>query len=179
MRCKNCKEKFEPYRFLQKYCDKEVCQDIEIKLTLDKVRKVKSKEEKKATKVLKEKQKDKAYYIKKLQIVFNAFIRERDKNEDCISCGAKAGKYKLTAGHFYPTTYQFLRFNEDNVHGQCWYNCNKNKHGNINEYRPRLEAKIGTDRLQWLHHNRHNRLEMSIPELQDKIKEYKLKLKNK
>ena len=84
---------------------------------------------------------------------------------------------KYDAGHFYPTTYQYLRFNEDNVHKQCSNNCNLHKSGNFQEYSPRLEARIGMERVQKLHHDRHKRLELSIPELKELIKEYKLKIK--
>ena len=45
---------------------------------------------------------------KECQVVFNAFIRERDKDLPCISCGRKLG---LQAGHYYPTQgYDGLRF---------------------------------------------------------------------
>ena len=49
--------------------------------------------------------------------------------------------------------------------------------GNLVEYRPQLEEKIGFDRLQTLHNNRHKRLELSIPEIKDLIKIYKEKTK--
>lgn len=178
MRCRNCKEKFIPVRFLQKYCDKEECKDIEIKVTLEKVRKQKTKEEKKATNLLKESLKTKSDYIKILQILVNKYIRQRDLGKQCISCDTiLTEKIKYDAGHMYPTTYQFLRFNEDNIAGQC-VRCNRDLHGNISEYRPKMEQRIGVDKMQWLHAHRHDRFEMTIPELQEKIKEYKLKLKN-
>lgn len=78
------------------------------------------------------------------QKYYNRFIRERDKDEKCISCkiGAPA-----QAGHFYSAGhYQSLRFNEDNCHGQC-VRCNYFLSGNQIHYRPNLEKKIGKDRL--------------------------------
>ena len=30
----------------------------------------------------------------------------------------------MMAGHYWATTYSYLRFNEDNVHKQCSKNCN-------------------------------------------------------
>lgn len=116
-------------------------------------------------------------YIQLLQKVVNTFIRLRDKDQNCISCDITLQGKKYDAGHFYPTTYQVLRFHEDNIHAQC-VRCNRDLHGNQIEYMPRLEKKIGLDKLQWLHAHRHDRLELSIPEIQEKIKYYKLKIKD-
>lgn len=118
-----------------------------------------------------------ADYLKMFETVFNTFIRLRDKNDPCISCGTTAN-VKYDAGHFWACgNYSFLRFHEDNVNKQCSSNCNLHKRGNFGEYRIRLIQKIGVERVQWLDDNRHNRLKLSIPEIQDKIKEYKLKIK--
>jgi hypothetical protein len=116
-------------------------------------------------------------YLQLLQKVFNQYIRLRDKDLGCISCGTRKD-VEYAAGHFYPTTYQFLRFNEDNVHKQCNKHCNMMLRGNLNEYRPALELKIGVERLQWLHAHRHDKLDLSIPEIKDLIKFYKLKTKS-
>lgn len=92
-------------------------------------------------------QKDRGYQLKKAQEAFNAYIRARDpQSQGCISCGSTSGKW--TAGHF--KTDKALRFHEDNCHGQCWWNCNSNKSGNIAEYRPRLVKKIGIERVEYL-----------------------------
>ena len=57
----------------------------------------------------------------KLVKLFHKFIRERDKDKPCISCGQYT---TLQAGHFYSGGhYSALRFDEDNVHGQC-LRCN-------------------------------------------------------
>lgn len=115
-------------------------------------------------------------WLNLLQVTFNTFIRLRDKDEPCISCGCKTSN-KFDAGHLYPTTYSYLRFNEDNVNKQCSYNCNLMKSGNVEEYRVGLEKKIGFLRLQKLHNDRHKKLELSVPEIQEMIKQYKLKIK--
>lgn len=116
-------------------------------------------------------------HVKDLERIFNEFIRLRDKDKPCISCDKAPGTYKLTAGHFWPTTYQYLRFNEDNVHGQCWYYCNKNKRGNLGEYRPRLIEKIGLERVEQLDNDRHKKLELTIPQMQELKQEYRKKIK--
>lgn len=86
---------------------------------------------------------------KAAQIAFNAFIRERDKGNDCISCGKNTGS-KINAGHYKTTAaYPELRFNEDNCHLQC-EKCNSFLSGNIEHYRPNLIKKIGRERFDKL-----------------------------
>lgn len=176
MRCKNCKEKFEPKRFLEKYCSKPECKEIEIRITLEMVRKQKSKEEKMATNLLKEKLKTKSDYIKILQIVFNKWIRLRDKDLPCISCG-RFDVEEFHCGHYIPTTYQYHRFNEDNCNKQCSY-CNTHLRGAITDYRINLIKKIGLERVEYLENTKHMMFDLTIEDLKNLITKYKIKLKN-
>ncbi len=67
----------------------------------------------------------------KAQTVFNKWIRNRDKDKGCISCGAQITE----AGHYYSQGHHSaLRFNETNVNGQCT-RCNRFLHGNLINYR--------------------------------------------
>lgn len=117
-------------------------------------------------------------YSKELEVLVNKFIRLRDEDKPCISCNSPAGTFKLTAGHYYPAgTYKNIRFNEDNIHGQCWYNCNKNKHGNLSEYRPRLIERIGIERVEELDRLRNVDAKFSIPELIKMKTLYRKKIK--
>lgn len=175
MRCKNCKEKFEPKRFLQKYCDKEECIDIGIAIALEKSRNKRTKDEKKATKVLKDSLKTKSDYIKILQIVFNSYIRERDKKLPCISCG-RTNVEEFHCGHYIPTTYQYHRFNEDNCNKQCSY-CNTHLRGAITDYRINLIKKIGLDAVEYLENTKHMMFDLTIEDLKNLITKYKEKLK--
>lgn len=78
---------------------------------------------------------------------FNAYIRKRDQGERCISCGTQP---MSQAGHYYSGGhYPRLKFNEDNVHGQC-LPCNYFKSGNLIEYRKNLVKKIGLERVEEL-----------------------------
>ena len=107
-------------------------------------KRLKLTERKKKTKEIKESLKTKKDYEKELETVVNKYIRLRDKDKPCISCNKPAGSYKITAGHYYPAgSYKNIRFDLDNIHGQCWYNCNKNRHGNLIEYRKGLIERIG------------------------------------
>lgn len=94
-----------------------------------------------------------ASLIKLATKYFNAYIRRRDSEDgyfDCASCGHTKSTSQLNAGHFYSAgSFPELRFNEDNVHGQCIY-CNLHLHGNLDNYRKGLKRKIGADRLNRL-----------------------------
>lgn len=167
-KCKNCKKDYTPSNPLQYICSVQCAVQYAAKR-----KELKAKEERKEAK---ESLLTKQDYIKILQGVFNHYIRLRDKDEPCISCGCDMTNRKGDASHFFPTTYQYLRFNEDNVHLAC-VTCNRYKHGNIQEYAPRLEKKIGFERMQNLYYTKHHRFELGIPELKQLITEYKQKVK--
>ena len=86
--------------------------------------------------------------LKKIAITkFNLWIRERDKELGCISCGSYN---QIQAGHYYSAGhYEMLRFNEDNVHSQC-LRCNYFLSGNLTHYRENLINKIGIERVEQL-----------------------------
>lgn len=80
------------------------------------------------------------WLLKRATEVFNRYIRYRDAGHPCISCGRFK---KIQAGHFYASGHHpSLRFNENNVHGQC-IQCNYYKHGDGVNYRRNLIQKIG------------------------------------
>jgi len=113
--------------------------------------------------------------IKKLQIVFNAYIRERDKDKPCISCG----KYveKKDAGHFFAVGgYSGLRFDEDNVHGECPY-CNRYDESHLIGYAENLKIKIGEQDYQALKDRaadyKKNGYKFGRVELREMIEKYK------
>lgn len=82
--------------------------------------------------------------IRKATRIFNKWIRERDRDQPCISCGRYV---TLQAGHFYSAGhYPGLRFDPDNVHGQC-LRCNMYLSGNLIEYQNGLLDRIGEQRL--------------------------------
>lgn len=77
------------------------------------------------------------------QRAFNAWIRQRDKDMPCISCGGRVEQ----AGHYYSAGHHgALRFNENNVHGQC-VRCNHFLHGNLTNYRNGLIKRIGENKV--------------------------------
>jgi len=113
----------------------------------------------------------------KLQTYFNTFIRLRDLKKGCVSCETSLENRKFDAGHYYSCgSYPELRFNEDNVHGQC-VTCNQHKHGNLIEYTKRLPLRIGEVKFHSLEVKAHIKQKYSIPELKDLIEHYKQKIK--
>jgi len=82
------------------------------------------------------------------QKIVNEYVRKRDEGKPCISCGA----YRpLQAGHFYAVGgYDALRFNEDNIHGEC-AGCNCFSESHLILYGLNLEVRIGFERVQKLH----------------------------
>ena len=177
MRCKNCKDKFEPKKFNWKWCDKEECNNVGVSETLSKARKQIEKKKRLEKAKAKNELLTHKDYLKLLQTAFNAYIRKRDKCLPCISCGKKP-PFDLAAGHFYSAgNYSFLRFNELNVHGQCNSHCNKFLSGNIHKYRKNITQRITVEDLIWLDDNCHKPLKLTIPEIKELIIEYKTKAK--
>ncbi|HDS6844941.1 TPA: recombination protein NinG [Morganella morganii subsp. morganii] len=116
---------------------------------LKKERRQQEREAKDKLKIRKLAVKPLSYFKQQAQTAFNAYIRERDKDLPCISCGRHhTGQYH--AGHYRTTkAMPELRFDEDNVHKQCSA-CNNHLSGNIENYRPALIEKIGQDRFDRL-----------------------------
>ncbi|HDU8307910.1 recombination protein NinG [Morganella morganii] len=116
---------------------------------LKKERRQQEREEKDKLKIRKLAVKPLSYFKQQAQTAFNAYIRERDKDLPCISCGRHhAGQYH--AGHYRTTgANPELRFDEDNTNKQC-APCNNHLSGNIENYTPRLIEKIGQERFDRL-----------------------------
>ena len=111
---------------------------------------------------------------KQLQPIFNEYIRLRDEGKPCISCGSYN---KLQAGHFYAVGgYDGLRFDEDNVHGEC-ARCNCWDESHLIPYSDNLKIKIGETDFNALKERAadYKRLgyKFSRTELEDLITHYK------
>lgn len=169
MRCRNCKEKFEPIRFNMKYCLKDECVRVWVECE-------KAKTWKKTKAKAKQDLMTLSDYLKLTQQVFNKYIRLRDKNQLCISC-QKPPK-KQNAGHYFSSGgHSNVRFDEDNVHLQCEH-CNTYLSGNLLMYNHNLLYKIGSDKFIALHEKANITKRWSIEELKEIIKTYKQKIKD-
>ena len=169
MRCKNCKEKFEPVRFNQKYCLNKMCVDAW-------VQEAKIKNWQKSKKKMQQELETVQDLIKATQIVFNKYIRLRDEGLKCISCGSIPKK--VNAGHFWNANNHWnVRFDEDNVHVQC-ERCNSFLSGNLLEYRKNLMTKIGLEKFNQLEAKAKVTRKFTKDELRELINIYKEKIKN-
>jgi len=83
------------------------------------------------------------------EAVVNAFIKERDRDQPCISCGTtKTAAWH--AGHCLSVgAHPELRYEPLNIHRQC-LRCNVHFSGNQAAYIARLPEKIGQEAVDWL-----------------------------
>jgi hypothetical protein len=150
--CKICKVKFEQKKFNVRYC---LQTDECIKAFSNWVKEQKEKQYNKAKISLDSYEKEhndeknlKASKINtKMQV--HAFVHQRDKGKECVSCG-KPYEISFEAGHHYSAySYLTLKFNLDNIHGQCKY-CNRYLESNFDNYALRLPKRIGQERYNEL-----------------------------
>ena len=173
---KNCREKFEQKRFLQKFCDKKECQIKErTQLALKNLAGIK-KQKKKDLAVRKKELLTKGDYIKILQQLVNRYVRNRDGSY-CISCDQPI-KGKVDAGHFFSVgNYPSVRFDLRNINSQC-ISCNQFNGGSILEYRENLIKKIGQEQFNELDKLAHQNRIFDIEEIKEMIEVYKKLNKN-
>lgn len=147
-RCKSCRCEFVPSKPLQVACGVKCALDL-ARATQAKQKRQEATKERAEHAKRKEATKTKGQHTKEAQAAFNAFIRERDKDLPCVSCGRHhQGQYH--AGHYRTTAAApELRFEPLNVHKQC-APCNNHKSGNLIEYRIELVKRIGLEKVEWL-----------------------------
>ena len=151
-KCKVCREVYEPKNSFAVWCS-PACGAVLGFQRLAKAKKQAGVIERRADKVKRDKLKSKSDWAKEAQTAFNAFIRVRDHDQPCISCGKHhTGQYH--AGHYLSVGARpELRFEETNVHKQCSI-CNNHLSGNAVMYRMALIRKLGLQAVDWLesHH---------------------------
>ena len=147
-KCKVCRNEFEPTKPLAVVCSLECALSL---ASLKKAKRERAKviEDRKETKAKLEKLKTRQEWEREAQTEFNKYIRLRDINEPCISCGRHhQGQYH--AGHYLSRGARpELAFDEDNCHKQCSV-CNNHLSGNAVLYRIGLLKKIGLERVERL-----------------------------
>ncbi|HCF5794335.1 recombination protein NinG [Pseudomonas aeruginosa] len=165
-KCQNteCGTKFIPQRLGQRVCS-PACALV----TKDKhqapARKAIADRNRREIKARKEKLKSRADYLKECQAIFNQYIRLRDADKPCVSCGRPA----TWDGQWHASHYRSvgstpaLRFNPLNVHRACSI-CNSHLSGNIMGYRPELVRRIGEEAVQILE-GPHEPLKLTIEDI--------------
>lgn len=138
-KCAICRQLFAPRSMTHKACKPECAVALG--------QQAYQKRERKADAERRAKLKTRSDWMREAQQAFNAFIRERDKNQPCISSGvplaleAVGGGYDC--GHYRSVgSAPHLRFDERNAHGQSKKE-NRYLSGNATAYRLGLIARIG------------------------------------
>lgn len=163
-RCRSCKLDFEPLRPLQIACS-IACS---VKLAAEKRQRKaaqEAREERRSRREALERVKTRGEHLREAQAAFNAWVRLRDANDPCISCGRQATwKGQWDAGHYRSRgSSPALRFDAANVHKQCGP-CNVHLSGNLVAYRAGLVAKVGLAEVERLE-GPHQPLKLTIPEI--------------
>ena len=179
-KCRHCCLMFTPWNSLQVCCTPKCAisythsnQDKKVASAINKQR----KSDRQALRARKTALKSKSDWLREAQTACNAYIREKDKNEPCISCGTTNPNIQYCAGHFKTRGgHPELRFHPFNIHRQCNKNCNLHLSGNIAEYRPRLIKKIGIENVEWLE-GKHEAQHLTIEDIKEVKAYYKEQLK--
>ena len=150
-RCPSCRVMFTPARNSQ-----AVCGEIECAIAhgqSEKGRAIAGKAlaevGRREIKVRKERLKSRADHLREAQQAFNEWVRLRDADLPCVSCGRHHdGQYH--AGHWRSVgANPELRFEPLNVWKQC-APCNTHLSGNLVNYRISLLQLIGAEKVAWL-----------------------------
>jgi len=109
------------------------------------------KAEKAELKRRKEAAKPRSKWLQEAQSVVNRYARLRDAHLGCASCDRPANwNGQWHGSHFRSVgAASAVRFNLWNIHKACSI-CNNWKSGNLSDYEPRLRARIGDAKVDWL-----------------------------
>lgn len=173
-KCKCCGTTFTPRSSTQIACDWQCAKTLAEKAR-EKREAAAKKIERKATKEAKEKLKTLRDWKKEAQDAVNAYVRERDKDLPCISCG-RHHQGQWHAGHYLSRgAHPELALDPRNIHRQC-QPCNTHLSGNQVKYRAGLIERHGADLVEWLE-GHHEPKHYSIDDLKAIRDEYRAKTK--
>eukprot|EP00456_Euglypha_rotunda_P086635 TRINITY_DN8790_c0_g1_i13.p1 TRINITY_DN8790_c0_g1~~TRINITY_DN8790_c0_g1_i13.p1 ORF type:complete len:190 (-),score=31.39 TRINITY_DN8790_c0_g1_i13:1299-1868(-) len=143
--CKTCGNPFTPRAMGQKCCSTPCAIEHVRKIEGAKILSAARKQRKEARAKLM----TVSDWAKRAQTAVNAFVRLRDADLPCVSCGRHhQGQYH--AGHFRTVkACPELRYEPDNIQKQC-APCNDHLSGNIVPYRAELIRRIGIERVEWI-----------------------------
>lgn len=159
--CPICSTEYTPRSSLQKVCHNYKCaiafnkkRDEELaardKRKQDKLQRDDLRQRRERLKGISEWQRE-------AQTAFNRYIRWRDHNKECASCGGQlVGSSNYLTGSAVDASHyrsrgaaSHLKFNVFNVHSACT-RCNRQLSGNAVEFRTRLIKRIGLERVERL-----------------------------
>lgn len=173
-KCKNpaCGISFPPQRLGQAVCSPK-CALAMAPANAEKARKAIAQRDRREIQVRKEKLKSRADHLREAQAAFNEWVRLRDADRPCISCGRHhEGQYH--AGHYRSVgANPELRFEPLNVWKQC-APCNTHLSGNLVNYRISLLQGIGAEKVEWLE-GPHEPRKYTVEEIKTIKAEYRAK----
>ena len=158
-KCKHCRRRTDD---LRKVLHDE-CQDAWIAGQLAKQRVAKERAAKRAKqrerahdRQRREKLKPISEWEDECRRIVQKIARIRDRNDGCISCELPANWNGQWHGSHYRShgAASAVQFHLWNIHKACWI-CNKLYSGRIDQYEPRLIAKIGQEKVDWLNAQNH------------------------
>jgi hypothetical protein len=169
---KTCRASFVPKVSFQSWCSPD-CAVVIARDKREKKRKSLASIERREIKVRKEKLKSRADHLREAQATFNEWVRLRDADRPCISCGRHhEGQYH--AGHYRSVgANPELRFEPLNVWKQC-APCNTYLSGNLVNYRISLLQGIGAEKVEWLE-GPHEPRKYTVEEIKTIKAEYRAK----
>lgn len=141
--CAQCKSWFNPQRMGMRVCS-PICAS-----RLVRAENAVKKEEFKARKVA---AKPRSKWLAECQAIVNKIVRIRDAHLGCCSCDRGPNwDGQWHASHLRSVgAASAVRFHLWNIHRACSI-CNNHLSGNIAEYLPRIRARIGDDKVDWLY----------------------------
>ena len=173
-RCKVCGDVFQPERPLTPCCS--------IKCAIELTRRQNDQKQKKVKTVKRKELMTRSQWYSKLQILVNQYVRWRDRDQPCCTCGTTNQHIKYDAGHFHTTGARpELRFELTNIHKQCSQKCNVYGSGMRKEYQTFIIDKYGMDHFEWLESNDHKSLKEQFPtwqDIEDEMKRYRQLLRD-
>jgi len=170
-----CGNKFMPRSSTQSVCS-PLCAARKVAADNEKKARIAEKRAKQEMREKRESLMTVSDWIKKVHSKYNPYIRARDADMPCISCG-RGGDIEWTSGgvwdcgHYLSVgSHPELRFEPLNAAKQC-KSCNggsgnyaKKNYDVAASYRVNLIARIGLERVEWLEGN-HDPKKYTIPEL--------------
>jgi len=175
-KCGGCGNRFRPegktFPGPVAWCG-ENCALIVARKRVPAVKASQERQERKEHKEAKQRIRTRSEWLKEAQNAVNAYVRERDKDLPCVSCGRHhQGQYH--AGHYRSVgSAPELRFETSQIHKQC-APCNNHLSGNLIPYRAELLRRVGAETLAWIE-GPHEAKKYTIEDLKLIRDEYKAK----
>jgi hypothetical protein len=174
-RCRVCPTELPPAAKCKTLIGKKrLCStECAIEWSMEQAAGARAKKERAELKQRKEKAKTRSQWLKEAQAAVNAYVRERDRNLPCVSCG-RFHEGQWHAGHYRSVgSAPELRFNTHNIWRQCSA-CNNHLSGNLINYRLELINRIGHELLAWLE-GPHELKKYTIEQLKEIRDDYRAK----